>query len=110
MNPGHAVLGDFGQNHGLGRSYANRFYASRLTTPFSLLVDIDSNHLHLCPIHRNQSGKVPVVGMAKILISLKTVNLSQLLVSVPVATLTHFDHHQGGICKHFRLFKQKSKL
>ena len=27
-----------------------------------------------------------------------------------MAALAHFDHHQGGICKHVQLFKQKSEL
>ena len=30
------------------------------TAPFGLLVDMDSSHLHLRPIHRKRSGKVPL--------------------------------------------------
>ena len=35
------------------------------TTPFGLLVDIDSNHLPLASNSLKRSGEVPVVGVAE---------------------------------------------
>ena len=35
------------------------------TAPFGLLVDMDSSHLHLRPIHRKRSGEVPLALVKK---------------------------------------------
>ena len=59
-NPRHTVLGDFGQNHGLGSHM--QIVSMLPTTHFGLLVDIDSNHP---PLVSDSSKTIAMVGMAK---------------------------------------------
>ena len=75
------------------------------TTPFGLLANTDSNHLPLASDSSKTIGRSNHGGRGYT--RSKTVDWSQLLVSVPMAALAHFDHHQGGICKHVN-FSSKS--
>ena len=61
LNPGHAVLGECGQNHGYGRSYAKKFYT--FCNFLCLRVEIDSNHPPVVSDSSETIGEVLVVGM-----------------------------------------------
>lgn len=44
MNTGYAFFCDFGQNHGLDRSYM-QLDSVLPKTPFGMLIELDGNHL-----------------------------------------------------------------